>query len=293
MSQNDQLDLAQYFERGSLLKTLRKRHPYDFVETYELLRQLYGYQKFYVNLGYWKDGQDTAEAGYELVRFLADKLGLGNGAALIDAGAGMGQAAVDLARDYQLRKVTGININERQVRFANDLRDRAQLSNVIDHICGDASEVPHQLPTHTYDSAIAVECIGHFPSAEKFLGGVSSALVERGRLVFCLNIANEAPSFFERTMMKLTYGFVPQGVQVWTDRLAAANFRVVDEGDMTARVLEPAMTRTIAELGRSSPATDKLSGLRKWFMRRGCRSVLRSATSGKMSYRYIVAEKTN
>lgn len=286
------MDLADYFERGSLLKTLRKRHPYDFVETYELLRHLYGYDKFYVNLGYWKDGLQTTEAGYELVRFLAGRMDLGTGSSLIDAGAGMGQAAVDLAKDYELRHITGININERQVRFANDLRDEASLGNTINHICGDASEVPHTLDKEAYDFAMAVECIGHFPSAERFLAGVSDALVPRGRMVFCLNIAKEKPSFFERLMMKISYGFIPQPAGVWTDRIAAAKFKVVDHGDITSTVLEPAMERSLAQLKEPSPATARVSGFRKWCIRKGCHSVLRAASGGRMAYQYFVIEKT-
>lgn len=285
------LELADYFEKGSLLKTLRKRHPYDFVETYELLRHLYGYDKFYVNLGFWKHGLDTREAGYELVRFLAERLDLRRGAALLDAGAGMGQAAVDLTRDYELGRVTGININQRQVRFANDLREAYGLADVVEHVCGDASDVTATLEPGSYDAAMAVECIGHFSSAEGFLAGLHSALGERGRFVFCLNIANEPLSVFQRTMMKLSYGFVPRSEQLWTDRLAAAEFRVVDAGDITATVVEPAMERSLAALERSNPVTDRLSRLRKSLMRKGCRSLLEAATSGRMSYRYFVVEK--
>ncbi len=287
------MDLADYFEKGSLLKTLRKRHPYDFVETYELLRHLYGYDKYYVNLGYWKDGLDTREAGYELVRFLANKLELGDGASLLDAGAGMGQAAVDLGRDYNLRQVTGININQRQVRFANDLRDAAAVDTSIEHICGDASEVPARLDAGSYDYAMAVECIGHFSSAEQFLNGLSSALVDRGRLVFCLNIANERPSMFQRMMMKISYGFVPQSEKVWTDRVAAAQFNVVDRGDITTSVLEPAMERSLSALREPSPATNRLSRFRKWCIRKGCEAVLSAANRKKMSYQYFVIEKTS
>ncbi len=285
------LDLAKYFETGSLIKTLRKRHPYDFVETYELLRHLYGYDKFYVNLGYWKDGLDTVEAGYELVRLLADELGLAAGATLLDAGAGMGQAAVDLAVAYDLRKVTGININPRQVRFACALRDAHGLAGVVEHICGDAAEVSHTLAPGTYDAALAVECIGHFPSAAHFLAGARAALVDGGRLAFCLNIANVRPSLWQRVMMKTAYGFVPDSAAVWSERIAAASFRVVAHRDITDQVLVPAMTRSLRELDASSPATARLSRTRKSFMRRGCQSLLDAARSERMSYQYFVIEK--
>jgi 2-polyprenyl-3-methyl-5-hydroxy-6-metoxy-1,4-benzoquinol methylase len=285
------LDLADYFERGSLLKTLRKRHPYDFVDTYHLLGQLYGYDKYYVNLGYWKDGAETVEAGYELVRFLADKLGLEDGAALIDAGAGMGQAAVDLARERRLRRVTGININQRQVRFAVDLSREHGLDEVVEHICGDATEVVQQLEPGAYDAAMAVECIGHFPAPERFLDGLARALAPRGRLVFCLNIADQKPSFLQRRMMKIAYGFVPDSEATWRDRIEATGFQVTDHDDLTDVVLGPAMERSIERLGSTSPSQLGISRLRRWAMGRGCRSVLRAARAGRMSYRYFVIEK--
>ena len=124
-------------------------------------------------------------------------------------------------------------------------------------------------------------------------GAAAELLLGRPAVWPAILVANQPPSFFERMMMKLSYGFVPQSPQTWLDRIDTANFRVVDQGDITETVLQPAMQRSITELGQSSPATDKLSRFRKWAMTKGCRSVLRSATTGKMSYQYYVVEKTS
>jgi cyclopropane fatty-acyl-phospholipid synthase-like methyltransferase len=285
------MHLSDYFERGSLWKTVLKRHPYDFVETYALLRQLAGYERYYVNLGYWRDGPTTTEAGWELVRLLAEKMELCPGASLLDAGSGLGQAAVDLAEAYELSRVLGLNINPRQVRFANDLAAERGLTDVITHRLGDACALVHELEAASWDFAMAVECIGHFAEPARFLDGVTRALAPGGRLAFCLNIADVPPAPLRRATMQLSYGFVPASAAAWRDRVEAAGLSVVDEGDLTEAVLQTSMQRALDELNRLDPAAFDLTPLRRWITRRAFAGTLRMTREARLAYRYFVVEK--
>ena len=120
-SKANDLNFDDYFIPASLLGYAKRRHPYDFVETYQALKHIYGYQLNYVNLGFWQDDSRTVEPGRLLAYHLGEALDLQEGDSLVDAGSGLGQASVDLANKYKLRQVLGINPNQRQLAFANQL----------------------------------------------------------------------------------------------------------------------------------------------------------------------------
>ena len=71
-SPNASPQLEAFFVPSSLVGFLVRRHPYDFVETYVTLRRVYGYQAYYVNLGYWPEGAETVEPGRQLTLRVAE-----------------------------------------------------------------------------------------------------------------------------------------------------------------------------------------------------------------------------
>lgn len=281
--------LANYFVPASLLGFVRRRHPYDFIETYEVLQRIYGYERAYVNLGLWDDGEETHEAGQQLALLVLGALELGPGATLVDAGAGLGQSAVDACERFELAQVIGINPNARQVGFATELAARAGLQTRVRHEIADACTALSTLPAGSIDGVAAIECIGHFPAPDQFLAGAHHALRSGGRLAFCLNVAARPFGFWQRRSARLSYGFVPAPLSRWTARLEAAGFAVRETRDLTDRVLVP-MTRIVSARVRGD-AGRGLSWLTRMVMGRQLRSASNAVSSGSLRYALVVAER--
>lgn len=229
-------DLTRHFERGSIAKLLARGHPYDFVETYETVRALYGYSAWYVNLGLWTDGARTVEAGRRLALRVAEPLGLAPGEHLVDAGSGLGQAALDLVERYALASVWGVNVNPRQVAFANDLARGTGRADRVHHDVADACSALEGRPRHSADGVLAIECIGHFADPMGFLRGVRHVLRPGRRIAFCLNVARTTLTALDRRLVAATFGFVPATLATWEERLADAGFASVETVDLTRDV---------------------------------------------------------
>jgi SAM-dependent methyltransferase len=281
--------LEEYFVKASLWGYLRRRHPYDFIETYDVLRRIYGYQRGYVNLGLWDEDERTVEAGQKLAFLVLDQLRLGAGDYLVDAGSGLGQGAVDAVERYDLGRVLAINTNAKQLAYANELAVRAGVGDRIAQAPADACTVIDGLDDGAVSGISAIECIGHFGDPERFLRGAYAALRPGGRLAFCLNVAARPFGFWQRRLARMSYGFVPDSIERWSQRLEVARLELVDTVDLTARVLEP-MTRIIATRLRTAAARE-LSWLTRLVMRRQLRSVARAVAAGSLRYVLVVAQR--
>lgn len=232
--------LSEHFVPGSLVGLLRRGHPYDFVETYEVLREVYGYRGAYVNLGLWGAQE---EPGRALVFRVADALRLAEGDRLLEVGSGLGQGAVDLVARHGLAEVVGVNPNARQRGFANALA--AAEGAPVEHRDGDACALD---VGGDFAGVLAVECAGHFADPEAFLRGAFGALRRGGRIALCSNVARGRAGWMGRLVMQATYGFVPVSGEVWAARLRAAGFAEIERVDLTSQVLGGVTNAVLASL---------------------------------------------
>ena len=230
--------LSDHFVPGSLWGLVRRGHPYDFVETYEVLREVYGYRGDYVNLGLWGEAE---EPGRALVYRVADALRLGTGDRLLEVGSGLGQAAVDLLARHELAEVVGVNPNPGQRGYANALAAGLPVT----HLDGDACALE---VGEGFAGVLAVECAGHFSDPAAFLSGAFGALRPGGRIALCSNVARGRPGWLGRLVMQATYGFVPATGEAWEARLAAAGFTEVERVDLTSPVLGGVTNAVLASL---------------------------------------------
>jgi SAM-dependent methyltransferase len=274
-------DLESYFVRATLRHALRTRNPYDFIETYLILRDLFGYKAKYVNLGYWNEGFDTIEPGRQLTLELAGALGLSKGGRLLDVGSGLGQAAVDLCRYYDLERVVGINLNQRQVAFANALARSEELDNRICHIVGDASSDLGQFSDQRLTSIIAMECAGHFREPEAFLRAARAVLVPGGRIAISLNVATPKLSLMQRGLLYAAFGFTPAPLDTWVTRLERAGFSDVRTRDLTDIVLVSGLTFALNRAARRSSTIHPFVAR---YVKLQMTAALRSVSRGALKY---------
>lgn len=280
-------DLADHFVPATLVGLARRRHPYDFVDTYRVLRRVYGYQLDYVNLGLWDDGDATVEPGRRLALRVLEELALSPGARLIDAGSGMGQAAIDACEHYQLAAVLGVNPNRRQVGYANALARSAGLGDRVRHEVADACARLAAEPAGSSDGVVAIECVGHFSDPHAFLRGAAHSLRAGGRLGLCLNVAAAPLRRAQRVAARLSYGFVPDPLARWIERLERAGFVDIRSEDLTARVLEPVTRIVRARL----EAAAEVSRLTRWVMERQLAATSSAVDAGQLRYVVVGARR--
>lgn len=151
------------------------RLPYfDFLFS-ELAKQNPAIEKSFgrhVHWGYWDDpnsaicdDDDYARAAERLTLELCGLAGIAGGERVLDVGCGFGGTIASLNERFDQLKLTGLNIDGRQLARARQLV-RPLRDNTVDFCQGDACALP--FPDASVDRVLAVECIFHFPSREAF-----------------------------------------------------------------------------------------------------------------------------
>lgn len=148
-----------------------------------------------VHWGYWEDPKRAkgTRADYiaameqmNVVLFEAGKVA--DGQKLLDAGCGFGGTIQQINGTYSDMDLTGLNIDPRQLAAAEAQTEPAN-GNKIGWVEADACQLPFE--DNSFDRVLAVECIFHFPSREKFLAEAARVLKPGGYLA----VSDFVPTF--------------------------------------------------------------------------------------------------
>ena len=126
----------------------------------------------HVHWGYWQNpllangnDEDFAIAAENLTRNICDIADIRDHQSVLDAGCGFGGTIAYLNENFQCMDLTGINIDKRQLDRAEKLVSVAP-GNKITFTEADACALPDD--DIQFDRILAVECIFHFSSRERF-----------------------------------------------------------------------------------------------------------------------------
>ncbi len=163
----------------------------------------------HVHWGYWEnprlaicDDEDYARAAEQLTTELCSSAGVSSGDRVLDVGCGFGGTIASLNERHEDLKLTGLNLDGRQLDRASQ-QAVARGNNLISFCQGDACTLP--FANNSFDRVLAVECVFHFPSRERFFKEAVRVLRPGGTLALSdflpstlfkplARLATEAPS---------------------------------------------------------------------------------------------------
>lgn len=139
-----------------------------------------------VHWGYWEEPKaatgtlaDYHEAMEAMDAVLLEAGRVADGQRLLDVGCGFGGTIQRINARHSAMHLTGLNIDPRQLAEA-DAQTRPVNGNDVAWVEADACELPFE--DDSFDRLLAVECIFHFPSRERFLAEAARVLKPGGYL---------------------------------------------------------------------------------------------------------------
>lgn len=285
------VDYGQYFPSGGLL-TLARHGMYEMSQTYEVLRDVLGYRAHYVNFGYWPEGDATVEPGRELALRLATALRLPSQAHVLDAGCGLGQAAVDLCDAHDMARIVAVNPCEPQMRFATDLVQRHGCTDRIELVVDDACRLIRELPDASMHGAMMLECLSYFPDPAGFLKELNGrVLAPGGRVVFCVVTSERPQSRWSRRMVGFVSNAKSRPGTYFEGLLEEAGFAEIEREDITEQVIPPVCARARRRLDEAPERATDHHWAAEMVIRRMVTEAERSAAAGFMRYELLSATR--
>jgi len=235
-------------------KSMTAEQVGEYFDDRSWLFQLNG---FNLHIGYFDDGDPTADPKERHTDRLIEAIGLGPGQRLLDVGCGFGRPAIRFAERTEAQ-VLGINVSEEQIRIAERLAGEAGVADRARFEVADANQLPY--PDSSFDAVWAVEVLMYLPNRLQALREIRRVLKPGG--IFVLSDYTERVDLTDGQRAALASGFtvdsLPTAAQ-YDELTAEAGFVTVRNEDATSH-LHRSAARIPASLEENYPVIRERGG---------------------------------
>lgn len=140
----------------------------------------------HIHWGYWENPKaaegtvaDYVAAMEQMNSVLFEAGRIADGQRLLDVGCGFGGSIRQINAAHSDMVLAGLNIDPRQLAAA-EAQTKPTTRNHITWVEGDACQLPFE--DDSFDRVLAIECIFHFPSRERFIAEAARVLKPGGYL---------------------------------------------------------------------------------------------------------------
>lgn len=220
----------------------------------------------HIHWGYWENPttpdytlESLAMAQEELSKQVVDAGQVQSDQRILDCGCGFGGTIANLNDRLHDMDMIGLNIDPRQLEVA-----RANFSpkngNRAEFVEGDACSLPFD--DNSFDRVLALECIFHFPSRQRFFQEVKRVLKPGGTLCLCDFVPRQITLVLDKVLKSIIqskigthFGDVDYSYSIQKYRYLASEtgFSSLLERDITANTLPtyPVSVQVLNQNGRT------------------------------------------
>lgn len=214
-------------------------------------------KSLWFNMGYWKNSSKHVLACQDLARLLAKKASLSNSDSVLDAGFGFAEQDILWIKEYDVSRITGINVTRLQVEKARSRVKDLGLDSRIDLIHGSATNM--SFASETFDKVLALESAFHFNTRQDFFAGAFKLLKPGGRIALADLLpmpGKERLSLIQRWIHQRI--FLPEANvynrHVYEGKLKSAGFENIQIESITNHTLLPMAEYILHRFMGHSPA---------------------------------------
>jgi ubiquinone/menaquinone biosynthesis C-methylase UbiE len=204
----------------------------------------------HLHWGYWENPataaytlDSLAMAQEQLSQQVADAGQIQSGQRVLDCGCGFGGTIATLNDRLHDMDMVGLNIDPRQLEIARS-NFQPQHGNRAEFVEGDACELPFD--DNSFDRVLALECIFHFPSRQRFFQEVKRVLRPGGTLSLCDFVPRQIALVLDKVLKPIIQSKVGENfgavdysysIQKYRDLARETGFLPLVERDITANTL--------------------------------------------------------
>ena len=131
---------------------------------------------------------------------------------ILDIGSGRGYSAIEISRECPSSQVTGIDYSPMQVRTARKYAAKNKVTNCLFHK-GNAMSIPY--PDQTFDAAVSIGSIKHWPSPSRGLREIYRVLKQGGCFIISETDRDVSDQELEEFISRFQVWFLPDRLLLW------------------------------------------------------------------------------